>query len=88
MGDLHCFVAVEFEDDPNVAGYYYWYICGFESVSVGDCVRAPLGRHNNIQRGRVCKKIFADEYEAPYPMWGIKAVKSVEKDDVLAAETE
>lgn len=73
-----CFVAVEFPDDPNVAGRTYWYICPFEA-NVGDGVRAPLGRHNNEQRGVIRKITYADEFDAPYPLYLIKKINAVEK---------
>ena len=70
------FTAVEFPDDPNVAGRTYWYLCPFEA-NVGDGVRAPLGRHNNEQRGVIRKIIFADEFDAPYPLYLVKSVKAI-----------
>ena len=74
-----CFTTVEFVDDPNVAGYGYWYVCEIAGVEVGDRVIAPLGRHNNLQEGVVRKVIFEYEYNAPYPMYGIKYIKKVIK---------
>ena len=80
MKDLMCFVAVEFVDDPNVVGYYYWYLCNDDSVKEGDKVLAPLGRHNRLQEGVVRNVRFADEENAPYPVHWIKCVKRVIKD--------
>lgn len=72
-----CFVTVDFVDDPNVAGYGYWYICEIAGISVDDKVIAPLGRHNNLQEGIVKKVIFEDEFNAPYPMHSIKYIRKV-----------
>lgn len=72
-----CFVAVEFEDDPNVKGYTYWYACGVTGVKPGDKVRAPLGRHNKEQTGTVRKIVYANEYEAPYPVQYIKNIRGL-----------
>ena len=77
-----CFVTVDFVDDPNVAGYGYWYVCEIEGVAVGDKVIAPLGRHNNLQEGIVRKIIFEDEFNAPYPMHSIKYIRKVVKINV------
>lgn len=77
-----CFAAVEFVDDPNVVGYYYWYLCAIAEVAVGDKVIAPLGRHNNLQEGLVRKIIFEDEFNAPYPMHSIKNIRKVIKANV------
>lgn len=76
-----CFVAVEFVDDPNVVGYCYWYLCEMTGAEVNDKVIAPLGRHNNLQQGIVRKVIFEDEAHAPYPMYGIKNVKKLIKEN-------
>ena len=57
-----CFTAVEFPDDPNVVGIKYWYACTYEDVKVGDGVIAPLGRHNNLQKGIVREVRFEYEY--------------------------
>lgn len=78
--EKYCFTAVDFVDDPNVAGYGYWYICEFADVKVGDKVIAPLGRHNNLQEGIICKIIFEDEFNAPYPMHSIKYIRKVVKN--------
>lgn len=72
-----CFAAVEFPDDPNVAGQYYWYLCELEGVKAGAAVTAPLGRHNRLQRGVVRRVKFADEFDAPYPLWGIKKIREI-----------
>lgn len=80
MEDLLCYVAVEFPDDPNVVGWYYWYICNDHSVKVGDRVVAPLGRHNNVQTGIIRHMKFGDEEHSPYPIHLIKTVRSVIKN--------
>lgn len=77
-----CFVAVEFVNDPNVCGYYYWYSCDVPGVIVGDKVIAPLGRHNNLQEGIVRKVIFEEEINAPYPLHSIKYIRKVIKEDI------
>ena len=74
MDNLLCFVAVEFPDDPNVAGYTFWYYCKFNGATIGDSVIAPLGRHNHLQKGVVRKVIFAEENSAPYPFDRIKSI--------------
>ena len=80
MNEKRCFTAVEFVDDENVRGYFYWYLCGIDGVEEGDKVVAPLGRHNNLQEGVVRKIKFSDEDNAPYPMHSIKSIKKVIKD--------
>lgn len=77
MDNKLCFVAVEFENDPNVKGYTYWYLCKDESVIVGNHVVAPLGRHNNEQTGTVRRVLFTDELTAPYPVQFIKNIRKV-----------
>ncbi len=77
MNEIMQFVAVEFVDDINVVGYTYWYLCPTQTATVGCQVVAPLGRHNNLQQGVVRKVIYADEFDAPYPLWGIKSIKKV-----------
>ena len=77
-----CFVTVDFVDDPNVAGYGYWYICEITGVAVGDKVVALLGRHNNLQEGIVRGIMFEVEENAPYPMYGIKYIRKVIKSNV------
>ena len=72
------FATVEFPDDPNVAGRTYWYLCPFEA-DVGDGVRAPLGRHNNEQSGVIRNIIYADEFDAPFPLYLVKSIKAIEK---------
>lgn len=79
MGNKLCFVSVEFENDPNVKGYKYWYVCKDVSVKEGDYVAAPLGRHNNEQTGTVRKVLFTDEHNSPYPVQYIKGIKKVIK---------
>lgn len=76
--DKICFVAVEFQDDPNVAGNYYWYLCDYRDVCEGQTVIAPLGRHNRLQKGTVRKTLFTDEYHAPYPLALIKKIVGME----------
>ncbi len=44
LNEKMCFVTVEFVDDENVKGYYFWYVCEIIGVEVGDKVIAPLGR--------------------------------------------
>ena len=77
MDKEYCFVAVEFEDDPNVKGYIYWYLCKDESVKFGERVSAPLGRHNRLQVGVVRHVKFAEEDCAPYPLHSIKIIDKV-----------
>ena len=72
-----CFTAVEFVDDENVKGYYYWYLCEIDGVKVGDEVIAPLGRHNNLQQGVVRKVIFETEDNPPFPLHSIKYIRKV-----------
>ena len=72
-----CFVAVEFPDDPNVAGLLYWYLCPFDGAEEGDNVVAPLGRHNNCQTGVIRKVSFRPDYEAPFPMNLIKSIRQL-----------
>ena len=67
-------------DDPNVVGLFYWYLCDDMGVAEGDTVTAPLGRHNNLQDGVVRKVRFADEQNAPYPVYLIKRIKKVKKE--------
>lgn len=80
MNKEFCFVAVEFEDDPNVRGYIYWYLCADETVKFGNEVIAPLGRHDRLQKGIVRHVKFATEDCAPFPLHMIKSVKSVVKE--------
>lgn len=75
MDEKLCFIAINFPDDPNVAGRLYWYLCDYEGAVVGDRVLAPLGRHDRLQKGVVHKVVYAYEYEAPYPLYLIKTVK-------------
>lgn len=81
MKELICFVAVDFVDDPKVAGYLFWYYCHFEGVEEGNIVSAPLGRHNRVQNAIVRKVLFADEEHAPFPVPYLKSVVSVVKED-------
>ena len=79
MDKLRCFVAVEYPDDPNVAGNIYWYLCEDEGVAVGDGVVAPLGRHNRLQQGVVRRREMRLGRDAPYPLAGIKIINRVIK---------
>lgn len=79
--DKLCFTAIEFVDDDNVRGYFYWYLCKFEDVAVDDKVIAPLGRHNNLQEGVVRQVKFTDEENAPYPLHSIKYITKVLKNE-------
>lgn len=69
-----CFVAVEFVDDENVAGMTYWYLSSYDDAAVGDEVIAPLGRHNNLQKGVIRRVFFGDVYQAPFPLYLIKSI--------------
>lgn len=69
------FVALEYPDDINVAGRLFWYGCRDGSVTVGDSVSAPLGRHDRLQTAIVRKTVWATEEDAPYPLHLIKYVK-------------
>ena len=71
MKDLSCFVAIEFTNDPNVAGWTYWYYCPFKDAVVGDKAVAPLGRHNREQTGVIRKIKFAHDGAAPFPIQNI-----------------
>lgn len=79
MDNLLCFVAVEFVNDPNVAGLTYWYLCPFNGAQEGDRAVAPLGRHNNCQTGVIRSVSYRHEYEAPFPIHLIKSVKQLIK---------
>ena len=74
-----CFTAIEFAEDPNVAGNKYWYACPFEDIKEGAEVMAPLGRHNRLQKGTVRETRFSRDYEAPFPIYIIKYIKDVVK---------
>ncbi len=82
MNGMLCFVAVEFPDDQNVKGYSFWYVCDFEGAAEGDSVLAPLGRHNNLQKGVIRAVRYDTEDNAPFPMHSIKRVKSLKKADI------
>ncbi|MGN1103699.1 MAG: hypothetical protein ACI4QI_02370 [Candidatus Coproplasma sp.] len=69
------FVALEFPQDINVAGRLFWYGCRDRSVTEGDWVLAPLGRHNRLQKAIVRKTLLATEEDAPYPIHIIKYVR-------------
>ncbi|MCM1546624.1 MAG: hypothetical protein NC033_06300 [Clostridiales bacterium] len=77
MENEYCFVAVEFVNDPNVAGLTYWYLCPFDGAAEGVEAVAPLGRHNNCQKGIVRCVKYATEENAPYPVRLIKCVKQL-----------
>ena len=80
LNEKMCFVTVEFVDDENVKGYYFWYVCEIIGVEVGDKVIAPLGRHNNVQEGIVRQDLFTEDYNAPYPLHSIKYIRKVIKN--------
>lgn len=75
-----CFVKVDFIDDPNVAGYGFWYWSEFREAEVNDWVVAPLGRHNNTQEGVIVEVKFATEDNAPFPFEMIKRIKELKKE--------
>jgi hypothetical protein len=77
--ELMCFVAVEFPDDPNVVGLLYWYLCQFDGPQIGDKVIAPLGRHNHTQQGIIRRVLITQDYNAPYPLYGIKNIRKLIK---------
>ena len=79
MNDYICFAAIEFTDDPNVAGHTYWYACDLEGIERGDEVLAPLGRHNRLQKGIVRQVRMSKDYEAPFPVYVIKYIKDIVK---------
>lgn len=81
MKENMCFVAVEFVDDDNVRGYFYWYLCELSGVAEGVKVVAPLGRHNNLQEGIVRKIKFTDENNAPFPLHSIKYIRKIIKEE-------
>ncbi len=83
MKDLSCFVAIEFTNDPNVAGWTYWYYCPFKDAVVGDKVVAPLGRHNREQTGVIRKIKFTHDGAAPFPIQNIKSVRRVIKENKM-----
>ena len=83
MSRLICFTAIEFADDPNVAGNKYWYACPFEDIKEGAEVMASLGRHNRLQKGVVREVRFEEAHNAPYPIYLIKYVKEVVKTKEL-----
>ena len=66
-------------DDPQVAGWTYWYLCPFDGAEEGDKVIAPLGRHDHVQKGIVRKVKYAEEENSPYPMHSIKKIKILNK---------
>lgn len=74
------FVALEYPDDINVSGRLFWYGCRDESITEGDWVLAPLGRHNRLQKAIVRRAMWATEEEAPYPLHIIKYVKCRAQD--------
>ncbi len=80
MDDKLCFLAVEFPEDENVVGIKYWYLCPFPNAETGDRVFAPLGRHNRIQSGVIREVRREYEHNAPYPLYLIKSVKKIVKN--------
>lgn len=79
MYEVMCFVRVQFPDDPNVADMKYWYLCPFDGPCAGDRVVAPLGRHNRTQEGVICEVRITEEYNAPFPLYLIKSIKTLIK---------
>lgn len=79
MNELACFVAVEFVDDPNVRGLTYWYLCDFNGAAENDFAVAPLGKHNNLQRGVIRRVLYAKAEDAPYPLNYIKSIRKLIK---------
>lgn len=82
MNNLLCFVSVEFPDDPNVAGWTYWYLCEYDGAEEGDKVTAPLGRHNRLQEGVIRSVKYTEEENAPYPMHSIKKIQVIKKQSI------
>lgn len=80
MERLLCFVAVNFVNDPLVAGFSFWYWCEFRETKVGDHVIAPLGNHNRLQEGVVVGVIFRTEDEAPFPFERIKRIVELKEN--------
>lgn len=79
MERLLCFVKVDFIDDPNVAGYGFWYYSEFRDAEVNDWVVAPLGKHNNLQEGMIVEVSFRPEDKSPFPFDRIKRIKELKK---------
>ncbi len=69
------FVALEFVDDPNIAGRLYWYLCDIPAA-LGGRFLAPVGRHDRLQVGTVRRIMQADDDYAPYPISTIKKVNA------------
>lgn len=80
MRKLLCFVAVNFVNDPLVAGYSFWYWCEFREAEVGDHVIAPLGKHNRPQEGVIVDVVFKTEDKAPFPFERIKRVLELKEN--------
>ena len=78
-----CFVAVNFINDPIVAGYPFWYYCEFREAEVGDRVIAPLGRHDRPQEGVILEVRFATEDRAPFPFDRIKRIQELKKESQI-----
>ena len=78
-----CFVAVNFINDPIVAGYPFWYYCEFTDAEVGDHIVAPLGRHNRLQEGVIMEVRFATEDRAPFPFERIKRIQELKKESKI-----
>ncbi len=72
-----CFVAVDFPNDINVAGYKFWYISEIVNVKVSDNVVAPLGRHNGEQIGVVREVRYDYAKRAPYPLDRMKYIRKI-----------
>ncbi len=79
MNDNLRFVAVEFTEDPLVAGNTYWYLCEDFAAEAGDFAVAPLGRHNRLQTGTVRKVGYFSPAAAPYPLERVKSVVKIIK---------
>lgn len=80
MYKLLCFVAVNFFNDPLVAGYPFWYYCEFREAKVGDHVIAPLGNHNRPQEGEIVEVRFRTEDQSPFPFDRIKRILELKKE--------
>lgn len=69
------FAALCFADDENISDRVYWYLAPFP-VRVGECVLAPVGVHDKLQKAQVVRALFAPEEDAPYPLALIKRIAS------------
>lgn len=80
MDELFYFVAVNFVYDPKLPHFKFWYLCSFEEAKVGDWIVAPLGHHDRLQDGIIVETRYATAEDAPYPMYGIKRIKTLKKE--------